>query len=219
MMKNDELEKLNVLEYIKVADECLNSMQYTEHNIAHVSRVAKMACKLLEDLGYDGHILKLTEIAGYMHDIGNLINRNGHAHFGALLAHDLLLKAGYPIEDVLIIMSAIGNHDEGTGYPVNVVSAALILADKADVRRSRVRRLNVAEFDIHDRVNYAVSSSWLEVDKDNCVIKLNLSLDSTYSSVLDYCSIFSTRMEFCRKAAKTLGMNFCLNINGILLMD
>lgn len=218
-MESQVIEKLNLKPYIRAADTNLWAMKFTEHNIAHVSRVAKMACKLLSDLKYDDHIIELTEIAGYMHDIGNIVNRKDHAHSGALLAYDILMKHNYPLDDIFIIMSAIGNHDESSSYPVNPVSAALIIADKADVRRSRVRKLNLEEFDIHDRVNYAVSSSVLEVDNVNKTINLNLVLDLEYSSVMDYFSIFSDRMELCKKAAKFLGRDFCLRINDVILKN
>ena len=217
-MENIIVEKLNIGEYIKSADKVLSAMKFTEHNLAHVSRVSKMACKLLSDLGYDEHTIELAEIASYLHDIGNIVNRKDHAHSSALLAYDILMKNNYPLEDIFTIMSAIGNHDESSGLPVNAISAALILADKADIRRSRVRKLNINDFDIHDRVNYAVSSSKLEVNRVINIINLKLKLDSEYSSVMDYFSIFADRMELCKKAAKFLNMDFCLTINDTKLM-
>lgn len=219
MNKDFLLNEPDIVKYIKAADDNLSAMKFTEHNVAHVTRVAHMACKLLSDLDYDSHIIDLAEIAGYLHDIGNIINRQGHAHHGAILAYNILKEKDYKLEDIFTIMSAIGNHDETSGIPVNEVSAALILADKADIRRSRVRQLDLNEFDIHDKVNYSVTSSNLSVDKENKLISLNLTLDTKYSSVIDYFSIFSSRMVLCRKAAEYLDMNFCLNINNITLMD
>ena len=219
MNKDFLLNEPDIVNYIKAADNNLSAMKFTEHNVAHVTRVANMAYKLLSDLDYDSHILYLAETAGYLHDIGNIINRHEHAHHGAILAYDILKEKGYPLDDIFIIMSAIGNHDEISGTPVNEVSAALILADKADIRRSRVRQLDLNEFDIHDKVNYSVTSSNLSVDKENKLISLNLILDTNYSSVMDYFSIFSSRMVLCRKAAEYLGMNFCLKINDVTLMN
>lgn len=218
-MESKIFNELDISEYIKAADSNLNTMKFTEHNVAHVTRVASMACKLLSELEYDEHIIELVEVASYLHDIGNIVNRHDHAHSSALLAYNILISKNYPLNDIFIIMSAIGNHDESSGYPVNEVAAALMLADKADVRRSRVRKLDLSEFDIHDKVNYSVTSSVLSIDKENKLIILNLVLDSEYSSIMEYFSIFSSRMELCKKAAQYLGMRFCLKINNISLMD
>lgn len=218
-MENYIFNKLDISEYIKAADNNLSAMKFTEHNVAHVTRVAKMSCKLLLDLGYDEHTIELAEIASYLHDIGNIINRHDHAHSGAMLAYNILMNKNYSLSDIFIIMSAIGNHDESSGYPVNEVAAALILADKSDVRRSRVRKLDLSKFDIHDKVNYSIISSSLSVDTKNKLIILSLNLDREYSSIMEYFSIFSSRMELCKKAAEYLGMKFCLKINNISLMD
>ena len=208
-----------ILTYIRQADNVLFSMEFTEHNLAHVSRVANMACKLLMDLGYDDLTISLTKIACYLHDIGNIINRHDHAHYGALLARELLLEKDSPLEHIIKIMSAIGNHDESSGMPVSEISAALILADKSDIRRSRVRKLDENLFDIHDRVNYSVDSSILSVDKEHKLITLDLCLNNEYSSILEFLNIFSSRMEFCKKAAKYFGYKFCLDINGVILSN
>lgn len=218
-MDSNILSNTEIVKYIKAADVSLNAMKFTEHSIAHVSRVAQMSCKLLQDLDYDSHSIELASIAGYLHDIGNIINRHDHAHSSAILAHYILKENGYSLEDIFVVMAAIGNHDESSGVPVSAISAALILADKADIRRSRVRKLDINQFDIHDRVNYSVTSSNLSVDKQEKVITLNLKLDLEYSSVMDYISIFSERMELCKKAANYLGMNFCLKINDIVLVN
>ena len=218
-MENNIIKDEKILTYIRQADNVLFSMKFTEHNLAHVSRVSNMACKLLKDLGYDDVVLKLTEIACYLHDIGNIINRHDHAHYGALLARDLLLEKDIPLEHIIKIMSAIGNHDESSGVPVSEMSAALILADKADIRRSRVRKLDTNLFDIHDRVNYSVDSSILSVNKDKKFIILELTLNNEYSSILEFLSIFSSRMEFCKKAAEYFGYKFCLCINGVILSN
>lgn len=219
MKKVNIVEQLNICEYIKAADASLSAMKFTEHNVAHVSRVSKMACKLLSDLGYDEHTIELTEVASYLHDIGNIVNRKDHAHSSALMAYDILMKKEYPLQDIFTIMSAIGNHDESSGVPVSPISAALILADKSDVRRSRVRKSDQSEFDIHDRVNYAVSSSYLEVNEEDKLISLHLTLDTDYSSVGDYFTIFASRMEMCKKAAGFFGFRFCLSINNINLIN
>lgn len=216
---NNVLQELHLDKYIRAADARLQAMQFTEHNWAHVSRVSKMACKILLTLGYDKHTIELAEVASYMHDIGNVINRHDHAHSGALLAYDILMKAGYDLDDVLQIIAAIGNHDEKTGSPVSPIAAALIIADKSDVRRSRVRKTDISTFGIHDRVNYAVSSSTLDIDVENRVITLNLELDTNYSSVVEYFTIFSSRMMLCKKAADYFEMNFCLQINDTVLMN
>ena len=194
-------------------------MEFAEHNLAHVSRVAKMACKILSELGYSEHTIELTEIAGYMHDIGNVVNRHDHAHSSAILAYDILLKNDYELEDILKIISAIGNHDVTTGFPVSPIAAALIIADKSDVRRSRVRKQDLNTFDIYDKVHYSVDSSILTVDKDSRVITLKLKLNTNYSSVLDYYDTFYSRMQLCKKAAEYLDMKFCLQINDVKLMD
>ena len=199
--------------YIQRADESLAALGYTEHSFAHVTKVAETVKYILETLGYSEHDVELGMVAAYLHDIGNLINRSEHAQSGAIMAFRILDEMGMPAEDVATIVTAIGNHDEGTGVPVNVIAAALILADKSDVRRSRVRNQDQQTFDIHDRVNYSVEKSVLKINQEHSLIKLKLSVDTHYSSVMDYFEIFLQRMVMCRKAAEKLGLQFKLMIN------
>ena len=199
--------------YIQRADESLAALGYTEHSFAHVTKVAETVKYILETLGYSEHDVELGMVAAYLHDIGNLINRSEHAQSGAIMAFRILDEMGMPAEDVATIVTAIGNHDEGTGVPVNVIAAALILADKSDVRRSRVRNQDQQTFDIHDRVNYSVEKSVLKINQEHSLIKLKLSVDTHYSSVMDYFDIFLQRMVMCRKAAEKLGLQFKLMIN------
>ena len=199
--------------YIQRADESLAALGFTEHSFAHVTRVAETVKYILETLGYSEHDVEMGMIAAYLHDIGNLINRSEHAQSGAIMAFRILDEMGMPAEDVATIVTAIGNHDEGTGVPVNDIAAALILADKSDVRRSRVRNQDQQTFDIHDRVNYSVEKSVLKINQEHSLIKLKLSVDTHYSSVMDYFEIFLQRMIMCRKAAEKLGMTFKLIIN------
>jgi metal-dependent HD superfamily phosphatase/phosphodiesterase len=204
--------------YIAAADRSLSELGYTEHSFAHVTRVANDAAKILTTLGYTQHEVELAKIAGYLHDIGNLVNRVDHSQSGGVMAFRILDRMQMPAADIAEIVTAIGNHDEGTGIPVNPISAALILADKSDVRRSRVRNPNDTAFDIHDRVNYSVERSELSLDPDAKEILLRLTIDSSISSVMDYFEIFLGRMMMCRKAAERLGMRFRLNINGQALI-
>ena len=199
--------------YIKEADKSLSSIGYTEHSFAHVCRVAEEAAGVLEALGYDEHLCENAKIAGYMHDIGNLINRVDHSQSGAVMAFRILDNMGVPAEDIADIVCAIGNHDEGTGVPVNAIAAALILADKSDVRSSRVRNSDPSTFDIHDRVNYSVKKSELKINGEHSIIKLKLSVDTSCSPIMDYFEIFLERMILCRKAAEKLGLTFKLIIN------
>lgn len=216
-MNTELMKELNT--YIKYADRNLASMNFTEHNLAHLTRVNSMSQMLLKELGYDEHMMELAELASYMHDIGNVVNRHDHAHTSAILAHDILLRHGYALSDVLEVMSAIGNHDESTGTPVSVLSAVLLLADKSDVRRSRCTEIDVAKHNIHHRVNYAVYASTLHVNKEKKIITLRLSLDTDYSSVVEYLEIFTGRMKLCKDAAKYLGYTFSLRINDIELIN
>ena len=204
--------------YIKKADEALGAMGFTEHSFAHVTKCAVEAGNLLEALGYDARTVELTRIAGYMHDIGNMINRNGHAHSGAIIAFQLLQKWGMDSAEIAAIVTTIGNHDESTAFPVSPMAAALILADKCDVRRSRVRNQNPAEFDIHDRVNHAVDSARMVPDLADKTVTLNLEIDTKQCPVLDYFEIFMDRMLLCRRAADQLGLKFQLNINGASIL-
>lgn len=199
--------------YIKRADESLVALGYTEHSFAHVTGVAETAGYILETLGYSTHDVELAKIAGYMHDLGNLVNRIDHSQSGAVMAFRILDNMNMPPEDIAVIVTAIGNHDEGTGVPVNAVSAALILADKSDVRRTRVRNDDTSSFDIHDRVNYSVKKSKLKINEDHTLVKLKLEIDTRYGSIMDYFEIFLGRMVMCRKAAEKLGLQFKLIIN------
>ena len=198
--------------YIIHADRSLEALGYTEHCFAHVTHVAQTAGYLLETLGYDPRTVELTKIAGYLHDIGNLVNRVDHSQSGAVMAFRILDRMNFPPEEIAAIVTAIGNHDEGTAFPVNPISAAIILADKADVRCSRVRNKDFATFDIHDRVNYSVKKSDLYVEKDSH-IELSLQIDTEICAVMDYFEIFMQRMLLCRKAAEKLNLQFRLTIN------
>ena len=200
--------------YIRKADEALASLNYTEHSFAHVGLVARMGRYILESLRYPERDIRLVQIAGYLHDIGNLVNRNDHCQSGAILAFRILSDMGMSPEEVSDVVAAIGNHDEGLGYPVSAIAAALILADKSDVRRSRVRATDISAFDIHDRVNYSVEKTELIVDPERTQILLRLTIDTRYGSVMDYFEIFLQRMILCRKAAEKLGVQFKLMING-----
>ena len=199
--------------YIQQADASLAALGYTEHSFAHVGLVAEKAGYILEALGYPARTVELCKIAGYLHDIGNLVNRVDHSQSGAVMAFRLLDNLGFDPEEICLIVSAIGNHDEGTGVPVSPVAAALILADKSDVRRSRVRNQDTSKFDIHDRVNYSVTKAELKINESKTLIKLKLHIDTRYGSVMDYFEIFLNRMTLCRKAAETLGLQFKLIIN------
>ncbi len=200
--------------YITRADESLIALGFTEHSFAHVTRVASVAKYILTTLGYSEREVELAQIAGYLHDIGNLVNRIDHAQSGAVMAFRILDRMGASPDDIATITTAIGNHDEGTAVAVNPIAAALILGDKTDVRRSRVRNQDITSFDIHDRVNYSVKSSKFSISEDRSVFELTLEIDTTYCSIMDYFEIFLTRMILCRKAAERLGMKFQLTING-----
>ena len=199
--------------YIQRADESLTALGYTEHSFPHVTAVAENAGYILETLDYPARTVELARIAGYLHDIGNLVNRVDHSQSGAVMAFRILDSLGCDPGEIATIVTAIGNHDEGTGLPVNAVAAALILADKSDVRRSRVRNTDLSSFDIHDRVNYSVKRSLLKINEEHTLIKLKLSVDTKYGSVMDYFEIFMQRMILCRKAAEKLGLQFKLMIN------
>ena len=199
--------------YIIRADEALASIGFTEHSFAHLSITAEIAGYILEELGYPSRTVELAKIAGYLHDIGNLVNRIEHSQSGAVMAFRILDKMGFPPDEIAVVITAIGNHDEGTGQSVSEVAVALILAEKSDVRRSRVRNQDMSGFDIHDRVNYSVTKSELKINEAHTLIKLKLSVDTRYSSVMDYFEIFLSRMILCRKAAEKLGLQFKLMIN------
>ena len=199
--------------YIRHADMSLSALGFTEHSFAHVTIVAEKAGYILQTLGYDKRLVELAKIAGYLHDIGNLVNREEHSQSGAIIAFRILDHLDFPPEEVGLIVTAIGNHDEGTGTPVSPLAAALILADKSDVRRNRVRNQDISTFDIHDRVNYSVKKAELKINEAHTIIKLKLSVDTRYGSVMDYFEIFMQRMILCRKAAEKLGLQFKLMIN------
>lgn len=208
----------DIREYIEAADRSLLALGFTEHSYAHVGRVADSAVYILGTLGYSESDIELVKIAAYLHDIGNLVNRVEHSQSGAVMAFRILDKMGMPAADIATVVTAIGNHDEGTGVAVNPVAAALIIADKSDVRRTRVRNSDFATFDIHDRVNWSVESSSLHIDKDERRIALTLTIDPEIGSVMDYFEIFLGRMVMCRKAAESLGLSFSLVINGQRLL-
>ena len=202
--------------YIRQADAALEALGFTEHSFAHVTRVATVAADILEKLGYPERTVELAKIAGYLHDIGNVVNRTDHSQSGAVMAFRILDRMEFPPEEIATIVSAIGNHDEGTGVPVNPVAAALIIADKSDVRRSRVRDQKTVTTDIHDRVNYATLKSDLLLEGDS--LTLDIQVDTAVSSVSEYFEIFLKRMLLCRKAAQTLNLAFNLRINDQAMM-
>ena len=214
MLTYDEIIKSEAIKtYIIRADESLGALGYTEHSFAHVMHVAETAGYILETMGYDPRTIELAKIAGYLHDIGNLVNRKDHSQSGAVMAWSILNDMGCDPAEMATIVTAIGNHDEGTGVPVNAVAAAMILADKADVRRSRVRNKDFSTFDIHDRVNYSVKKSTLKINEEKTIVKLKLFIDTKYGSVMEYFEIFMQRMILCRKAAEKIGLQFKLIIN------
>ncbi|MGN0676721.1 MAG: HD domain-containing protein [Ruminococcus sp.] len=204
----------DIMEYIRRADKALEAQGFTEHSFAHVEKVSQTAGMILSELGYDERTVELARIAGIMHDIGNVINRIDHAQSGAVMAFRLLDNLSMPANEICSIISAIGNHDEGTGQPLDPISASLIIADKTDVRRSRVRNSDLLTFDIHDRVNYAVELSELKFSSDKSSIVLELKIDTKISSVLEYFEIFLQRMLLCKKASMFLGIKFEMIING-----
>jgi len=214
MLKQNETVKT----YIEAADATLGALGYTEHSYAHVGMAAERCRYILETLGYDARTVELAQIAAHLHDIGNLVNRVDHSMNGAIMAFSLLHDMGMDPKEIAMIVPAIGNHDEGTGKPISPLAAAMILADKSDVRRSRVRNQDETTFDIHDRVNYSVKKSELKINEAHTLIKLKLTVDTRYGSVGDYFEIFMERMLLCRKAAQFLGMEFKLMINEQQLM-
>ena len=213
-VKNSE----KIRTYIQKADETLGALGFTDHGLGHVTKVAREAQNILLTMGYSEREAEIAQIAGFLHDIGNVINRSDHAQTGALLAFRILEEMGSNPEDTATIITAIGNHDEKTAVPVNPACAAVILADKCDVRMSRVRNRDRTTFDIHDRVNYAVKESALTISEDKTTISLDLVVDTDHCSVMDYFEIFLIRMALCRKAADKLGLRFSLTINGQQLL-
>ena len=209
-IKNNE----DIRTYIISADKSLEALGYTEHSFAHVGKVAETAAYILGVLKFDEHSIFLARVAAYLHDIGNLVNRVEHSQSGAVMAFRILDNMGMCSEDIATVVTAIGNHDEGTGVAVNAVAAALIIADKTDVRRSRVRNNDISSFDIHDRVNYSVRKSDVKINEEKTSLILSLEIDTNFGSVMDYFEIFMGRMIMCRKAAEALGLSFKLVING-----
>lgn len=199
---------------IRVGNENLGVMGFTEHGFRHLNLVSNISFNVLRLLELPSRDAELAAIAGYIHDIGNVVNRKGHHHSGAILAYYILDDMKMPPDEIFTVIAAIGNHDEQTGQPVSSVAAALILADKSDVHRTRVRNRNYSGFDIHDRVNYAAERSFLRVDAETKHIELELDIDSSISPVMDYFEIFLTRMLMCRRAAGFLDCTFGLEING-----
>ena len=209
----DIINNSEIKTYIQMADKALEALGYTEHSFSHVKIVSDTVGYILSTLGFDEHTVELGKIAGYLHDIGNIVNRINHSQSGAIISFKILDHLGMSAEDISQIVMAIGNHDEGTGTPISPIAAALILADKADVRRTRVRNQNDDTFDIHDRVNYSVKESCVKINTDHTIIKVKLSIDTHYCSVMDFFEIFMERMILCKKAAEKLGLRFKLIIN------
>lgn len=209
---------IEVKNFLEVSEKQLEIMGYTEHSFRHVEIVSKAAGNILRALDYNNREVELARIAGYLHDIGNSVNRVDHAHSGAILSYGILCRMGMDMREAAEIMLAIGNHDENTGNAVSNISAALILADKSDVHRSRVKNKDFAKFDIHDRVNYAVESSDVSINKEEKTATLELQIDTKICPVMDYFEIFLIRMTMCRRAAVFLGLNFQLIINKTRLL-
>lgn len=207
-----EDEEINLL--IEKGNQVLGELGFTEHSTKHATKVAQEAARILKELGYSAHEIELSKVAGYMHDIGNSINRNDHAHSGAIMAYQILKERKMPLADAVTVATAIGQHDEATGTAVDAVSAALILADKTDVRRNRVRNQVIANFDSHDRVNYAALGSHLQIKKEKKVIQMELEMDDSMCTVMDYFEIFLQRMLMCKRAAEVLGCRFKFVVNG-----
>ena len=203
--------------YVAKADLSLEAMGYTDHSFAHVGKCADTVKRILSALNYPSHDIELGQIAAYMHEIGNTINRVDHGQTGAIMAFTILTNLWMNAEDIATIIGAIGNHDESAAYPINPITAALILADKTDVRRSRVRNLHPDKDDIHDRVNYAVVKSDLDINVNEETITLNLEIDTKISPVMEYFEIFLTRTNLSKRAAAKLGLTFKLIINGLEL--
>lgn len=219
MLTFEELQQNeDIKAYIAGADRSLEALGYTEHSFAHVTKVAKNCEYILTALEKDTRVIELAKIASYLHDIGNIVNRIEHSQSGAIMAFRILDKLNMPANEIATVIAAIGNHDEGTGVPIDDISAALILADKSDVRRSRVRNRDKATFDIHDRVNYSVKRSSLKINEDKTEIKLRLTIDTRYGSIMEYFEIFMERMLLCRRAAEKLGLTFKLIINDYPLL-
>ncbi len=219
MVTLDAIRESKVIQaLIENGDEHLGAIGYTDHGFSHVGLVASLSRRILMDLGYDIHLAELAGISGYMHDLGNVINRVGHSQSGAMMSFSILRRMGMEPEDISIVVSAIGNHDEGSGHPINAVSAALILADKSHVHRNRVRNRDYATYDIHDRVNFAVQQSLLKVDGKNRSVTMDLRIDTDICPVMEYFEIFLSRMLLCTRAANFLNCRFGLLINDTQLL-
>jgi len=201
--------------YIEKANEQMAAIGYTEHGLRHAALVAAIARNTCTALGYDARVAELAAVAGYLHDIGNVVSRYTHPQIGATLAFTFLNELGFEADEVALIVGAIGNHEEPEGVPINVITAALILADKADVHFSRVQNTDPSTYDIHDRVNLAVRKSRLDVDPATRRITLKLDIDTQVATVMEYFEIFVIRMVMCRKAAETLGCHFHVTVNGV----
>jgi len=214
----DIVENHEIRTYIERGNELLGVLGITEHSLTHAAKVSQTASRILIELGYSEREAELAKIAGYIHDVGNVVNRVDHAQTGAVIAFNILTRLGMDPEEIATVTAAIGNHDEGTGSAVNTVSAALILADKGDVRRSRVRNHDFATFDIHDRVNYAVESSAIHVDRQKKSVLLDMKIDTRICSMIEYFEIFLDRMLMCRRAADFLKVKFELIINGTKIL-
>lgn len=209
LRKNEEVRAL-----IKRGNDILGMLGYTDHSAAHCALVAERAAEILAAFGYDEHRQELAKMAGLLHDIGNAVNRKHHAEYGALLAWGILAKTDLPLIDRVTVMTAVANHDESTGGAVDDISAALIIADKTDVRRNRVRSTDMSTFDIHDRVNYAVTDTHLDIDVEKKEIRLDLQVDESICTMFDYFDIFLSRMQMSRRACDVLGATFSLTVNG-----
>lgn len=213
ILKSEEIRA-----YIENGNRNLGEIGFTEHGLPHGKRTANYAGNILQSLGYDERTCELARIAGYMHDIGNVVNRVGHAHSGALMAFQILNRMGMPPAETALVAAAIGNHDEGTAAAVSPIAAALILSDKGDVRRTRVRDRETVDADIHDRVNYAVERASTKIDTEKKTVTLDITIDTEICPVMEYFEIFMTRMVLCRQAAKYLGLQFELIINETRLL-
>ena len=214
MKYSDLKENKEIKALIEKGNSNLGVLGYTDHSQAHAALVANRTADILKKLGYKKSRIELAKMAGYMHDIGNAINRSHHAEYGAILAYDILKETDMDEKDRLTIVSAISHHDESTGEAVDDISAALIIADKTDVRRNRVREKPKANFDVHDRVNYAVTKSDLEILPEKKLIVLSLEIDEKICTMYEYFEIFLGRMMMCRKASEILGVKFRLQVNG-----
>ncbi len=214
----DIFSNAEVHAYIQCGNDCLGAIGFTEHGFAHSKRSSDGARDILKALNFPQRTCELAAIAGYLHDIGNTVNRADHAHSGALMAFTLLNKLGMPPGEIAAVCSAIGHHDEKTAYPVNPIAAALILSDKSDVRRTRVRKDAVLDNDIHDRVNYAVENAKLQIDRENGTCIFHITIETQICPVMEYFEIFLDRMVLCNKAAKVLGLQFELIINQVRLL-